>query len=106
MFHPKHVERLAGNNKILYKSVISLELFLELLYILRNSLCTYVIAHTCTYIHTSEPALSFVINSKSKIISQFVHIKVLPVALSTQLLTEMSPKGFSWGGGGVKTAGA
>jgi hypothetical protein len=27
MFHPKHVERLAGNNKILYKSVILLELF-------------------------------------------------------------------------------
>jgi hypothetical protein len=27
MFHPKHVERLAGNNKILYKSVILLERF-------------------------------------------------------------------------------
>jgi hypothetical protein len=27
LFHPKHVERLAGNNKILYKSVILLEIF-------------------------------------------------------------------------------
>jgi hypothetical protein len=26
-FHPKHVEQLAGNNKILYKSVILLEVF-------------------------------------------------------------------------------
>jgi hypothetical protein len=30
MFHPKHVERLAGNNKIPYKNVILLELYLEM----------------------------------------------------------------------------
>jgi hypothetical protein len=32
----EHVERLAGNNKVLYKSVILLELFLELIHDARN----------------------------------------------------------------------
>jgi transposase len=36
IFHPKHVERLAGNNRILYKSVILLEHFLELIHDARN----------------------------------------------------------------------
>jgi hypothetical protein len=36
MFHPKHVERLAGNNKILYKSVILLEFWGELIHDERN----------------------------------------------------------------------
>jgi hypothetical protein len=36
LFRPKHVERLTGINKILYKSVISLEFFLELIHDARN----------------------------------------------------------------------
>jgi hypothetical protein len=35
-FHPKHVERLSGINKILYKSAILLEFFLELIHDARN----------------------------------------------------------------------